>query len=127
MVDLSKADVSEDDKRLADLGLEEHAHRIGLQRQVFSFALAAACILLISAIVVAACSLHLYATKDKFDWHVILLLGAFVIPMTVIAVAAMRAAFRKDAQDHDETSMPSWDVIKDFIKEVAGAFKGSGS
>ncbi len=127
MADLSEGSLSDTEQKLTNLGLEEHSHRIGLQKSAFSFALATACLLLLAALCVVGSLLYLYATKDKFDWHSTLLLGAIVLPMTVIVVTTMRAAFRRlEPEANDGTAVPSWEALKDIVKEVAGMFKKDG-
>lgn len=121
--DLSAGELTAEERTLSNLGLEEQGHRIGLQKSVFRFALVAAGILLLVAVMLALFSMYLYATLDRFNWHVVLLVGAFLVPMTVILVAALRAAFPKREPEKAEADLPSWDVVKDFFKELVGAVK----
>lgn len=123
---LRPGDLISSDAEATNLGLKEHQHRIGLQRSAFSGAMSLAMILMMAALVIAFCAMHLYASSDKFDWHATLLVGALVAPATFIMVGLLRAAFPRqkgDSSKDDDTGIVSIDTLK-HLKELVDLVKG---
>jgi hypothetical protein len=110
-VDLSEGVLSPAQAKAVNLGIEEQSHRIGLQKTVFTRAMGFAAFMLGAALAMAFWAFTLYACQEKFDWHVALLVGAFLLPSTVIMVALIRAAFPK-AASKDDSDFPSVEAIK---------------
>lgn len=121
MADLSAGDLDPADALTTNLGLQEHAHRVGLQRTAFRGAMAIATVLLATAMALSGSAVYLYGHRDRFDWHVALLVAAFIVPATVITVALLRAAFPKSAPD--ETTVPALQATRDLVEVLV---KGKG-
>lgn len=110
--DLSAGELTPAEATITNLGLEEQAHRVGLQKTAFKAALWVAGVLLACAVVLAGGTAWLYASRERFDWHAALLVAAFLIPGTVVTVTLLRAAFPK-VSNKDEDLLPTLKLLKE--------------
>ena len=124
--DMSAGTLTHEGRRLANLGLEEHSHRLNLQRTVASSALAFAALFFMAAIVFGGVLAYKLAGDDgaKIHWHASILVAAFVVPPTVILIALLRAVYDAGApKDTDGDAAPALAFIKEVLSSVAVIFK----
>lgn len=119
--DLLSGSVPDLTKKDTDLGIKEHAHRMDMQQSLFSSALAFAALLYMVAVAMGFIMLWMLNEKPSLHWHASILVGAFIIPPTIIVVGLMRALFKeqksKDKED-DSTGVPIADICKEVMKKA---------
>ena len=122
MADLSEDSLPPEERVVANLGLEESAHRIGAQKTAINAAITMSVLLLMAAIVMAGCMLWLIAKDSSIHWHSSVLVAALTIPPPVIMVAVLRAVFQTAQKDKEEkseaTPWPAQEVVKELIKAL---------
>lgn len=128
--DLLSGTVPRAEEQTSNMGLEEHSHRLNLQRSLFSSVLAFAAMLYMVAVGMGFLLIGKLNDNANLHWHASLLIAAFVIPPTVLTVGLMRGIFK----DKDEKKDPSDDATnqsmaeigkeatKEFAKEVGKTF-----
>lgn len=112
-------------KNRAALGLEEHSHRIGLQRTVANSALTFVALLFIVAVVYGGVILYLLMgdPSRSVHWHASILVAAFVVPPTVVLVAVLRAVYAATEDEKNQSFIPLATLFKDTVMAIAGMFK----
>ena len=122
MADLSEDSLPAQEKAVANLGIEESAHRIGAQKTAINAAITMSVLLLMAAIAMAGCMLWLTAHDSSIHWHSSILVAALTIPPTVIMVAVLRSVFQITQKDKEEkseaTPWPAQEVVKELIKAL---------
>ena len=128
--DLLSGTVPRAEEQTSNMGLEEHSHRLSLQRWLFSIVLVFALMLYLVAIIIGLMLINMLRDHSELHWHASILIAAFIIPPTVITVGLMRGIFK----DKDEKKDPADDAAnqsivdigkeatKEFAKEVGKAF-----
>lgn len=122
--DLSEGKLGQRDLWLANLGLEEHAHRIGQQKTVANAAISLAVVLYIAAMTFGGVLLYILATSPNpgsMHWHASLIVAAFVVPPTVLIVAVLRGAYKTEPGAKD--TAPILDLFKEAAKILRDVFK----
>ena len=116
MADLSEDSLPPEERVVANLGLEESAHRIGAQKTAINAAITMSVLLLMAAIVMAGCMLWLIAKDSSIHWHSSVLVAALTIP------PVLRAVFQTAQKDKEEkseaTPWPAQEVVKELIKAL---------
>ena len=104
------------------MGLEEHSHRLNLQRSLFSSVLAFAAMLYLVAVVMGFLLIGKLNDNANLHWHASLLIAAFIIPPTVLTVGLMRGIFKdkdeKKDPPEDATHQSILDIGKEAVKET---------
>lgn len=121
--DLLSGTVPEAKKQTTGMGLEEHHHRLSLQRSLFNTALGFAALLYLSAIGMGVILIGMLHDKPSLHWHASILVAAFVIPPTLITVGLMRGIFKdkeekKDPSASDLANQSIIEIGKEAIKEA---------
>lgn len=121
--DLSQGALSAMEVATANLGLEEHAHRINLQRTLANSALAFVALLFMCAAGFTGVLIYLIAgdSGGEIHWHASILAAAFVVPPTIIMVALLRAVYSKSEKESDPA--PALAFIKEVLSSIAEIFK----
>ncbi|PRH14295.1 hypothetical protein [Burkholderia multivorans] len=126
------ADLSQDDvpsPQADNIALEESNHRRRLQNHLFYWGMGFVGVLFLAAIVFAGAIVCRYwrsSGDGAVDWHVSAIVGAFVIPPTVVLIALIRAIYEKSENKEAGDSLPALNLIKDIliaVKEAAKAVK----
>ena len=109
----------------AEIGLEEHAHRIGLQRTVANSALTFVALLFIVAVVFGGIILYMLMDNPsrEIHWHASILVAAYVVPPTVVLVAVLRSVYAATEDEKNQSLLPIMSMLKDTAIAIAGMFK----
>jgi hypothetical protein len=115
-------------KAKAELGLDEHNHRIRLQRTVANSALAFVAMLFMVAVVYGGVILFLLVGDPTaaMHWHASILVAAFVVPPTVVLVAVLRSVYSASEDEKNQSMLPIMTMVKDTAIAIAGMFKRGG-
>lgn len=101
-------------------GIEEHKHRLNLQRSLFNTALMFVFLLYLAAILGGGYLLFLLGSNPNIHWHAAILVAAFVAPPTIIVLALVRGLFteKKDKnKEADSTGVLTADMTKEIMKK----------
>lgn len=112
-------------KAKANLGLEEHSHRLSLQRSVANSAMAFVAVLFIVAVIFGGVILYLLVGEPTraIHWHASILVAAFVVPPTVMLVAVLRSVYAASEDEKNQSLLPIVTMLKDTAIAIAGIFK----
>lgn len=109
----------------ANLGLEEHSHRLSLQRSVAYSAMAFVALLFLVAVFYGGVILYLLVgdPSGAVHWHASILVAAFVVPPTVMLVALLRSVYAASEDEKNQSLLPVVTMLKDTALAIAGMFK----
>jgi hypothetical protein len=99
-----------------NLGLMEFTHRTALEDNAFKYSIIAVFLLYVIAMVLAFIIVCRYAnTNSAPDWHISALVGAIIIPPTVILIALIGATYHTKKNDIE---LPATNYIKYIINTL---------
>lgn len=116
--DLLSGTVPRAEEKTSSMGLEEHSHRLNLQRSLFSSVLSFAAMLYMVAVAMGFLLIGKLNDNANLHWHASLLIAAFVIPPTVLTVGLMRGIFKDKNEKKDNPEDASHQSILDIGKEA---------
>ena len=118
--DLLAGAVPDLQKQQDNTGIEEHEHRLNLQRSLFNSALLFAFLLYMAGIGMGVYLLILLGSNPNIHWHAAILVAAFIAPPTIIILALVRGLFqeKKDKNNEaDSTGVLTADMTKEIMKK----------
>ena len=123
--DLSAGILPESEKQKANFGLKEFEHRLSQQKTAATTAIVWATILFMTAMVFGGCFVNaLVHEAENLNWHATIIVGAFVIPPTIILVALIRSVYPPKESDED-LQVPAIAFLKELASAVAAVFKAA--
>lgn len=104
-----------------DYQIIEFNHRSKIQKNLMCFVMCISAGLLFAAVG----GLFWLIYSNNTDFHMAILVGAFLIPPTVMTIVAVKAA-HKEAQDNDATDkLPALNLIKEIAVALKEAFSSA--
>jgi hypothetical protein len=123
--DLSAGSLTGDEIATANFGLKEFEHRIGQQKTAAATAIAWATLLFMTAMAFGAAFVYaLVHEAHNLSWHATILVGAFVVPPTIILVALIKSVYQPEKADGD-SSVPAISFLKELAAAIAAVFKAA--
>lgn len=116
--DLLSGTVPRAEEQTSSMGLDEHNHRLNMQRSLFSSVLSFAAMLYMVAVAMGFLLIAKLNDNANLHWHASLLIAAFVIPPTVLTVGLMRGIFKDKNEKKDNPEDASHQSILDIGKEA---------